>query len=1161
MANTCDDAFQQILDLQKQQQELRRQLSDSERARRAGETFTRAEVGNQIILPGAGRAPRVLDDKELSRGLQQLADNLESPELEAHVQRSFGDSARPIGAEGLFQNYDRILREVDVSQAEDYAKLAEALGLTWRNIDPKDHAFVTQTYGPERMAEMVAQALKDFGVTVPEVAARMANDAAGFAGMVERMTRIRLFADRTKHQFLGATGRIGDFMDSLPGAVVPDALKQEAFKWYKLALLGERHFAYARRRTAQSLRSLQDDMGEGAIPDFTDSPWLSPEGARLDPGGAGEGAIKGPAETLGLTPDDVSNDSVIGKIIEAVDEGPAGLKTLRDIQETINLEGFDPKAKLDEGWFNATMRRGRAFAKDSQLSGVTTQIKSGEMTNVVMMLYGPVQKTFKNGMTMVPAGTDSLKRLGLVEAAKVSAKSYSYALHATRIGLKKMIHDAYFEGKTRFGGNPDVYGTRMSSNAEVRAEANAISKQAWSQKNFLANVAMAGPKINAAARLKLQELWNDMPLQPALRMLGIFDEVHGKFQYLFHLMSDLEVKARAESVTLGLDTEAKRNAWVQDQLEQAVYQATPTEANIKAFRKQMKLGLMDDQADMDIVGDGRMTDQQVMDLMVEQEMAGAPTFATQASVRAFDYATGTRMQNHPSSEILRFGGSSLDPIRSIDTSVMELKRNWMFDTVLPYWRAPANALLFDLRLATSPFYDPIKMTTLALKGKAGSEEFAEVASRWAISMGLLALFGAADQAGLIEGNTNPDPAKRNSFMGMPYLGGLPILSTLFLWKDVKDALDGGGASDLDGNESYNGIAQVLTGYIMRGTGIAQLQQLVTAFSDGNMDAWDALVAFGGFQIQGNYIPFSGAARSVDRTMGTDIANQYRDGKDSPSLVYNQGVLETDTDDPFAPVLKKLRDLAYNTVPVLAGLPGNRKDQDWLGSPRGHIAGIDFARVIPIGFPGAWPRDPIYPELENLGQLDPPLEFRRRNLDGVGMSAALQREAIDIYGSTPGGSLLATNALLGKSVNISLPIKFSTVLPNGVRIVDGETVRIDLGPFLEKHVKGKKVADAFRSLFNDPIYQAMEGDQKLTSNLALRDQPQAVRRRQPGQLMVKAIKDYYLDVTRMQLEQRAAAGTSPEAKAWSDAKTRAVQGATKDSMDRLQPLIRALGGGQ
>lgn len=1159
MANTCDDAFQEIQALQQRKQELERQLQESERARKAGQVFTRAEVGNKILLPGRDGTVRELDDKELSRGLQQLADQLDSHQLDDFVERALGEKRRPVGAEGQFVNFDRILQEIDIQDAADYAKLARALGLTWEKIAPEDFAFVTEVYGRERMAEVTARALSEFGVTVPEVQARMANDAAGFAGMVERMARIRLFADRTKARFMDGTGKIADFMDSLPGAAVPDAMKQDAYKWYKLALLGERHYAFARRRTAQTLRSLQDGLEEGDIPDFVDTPWLTPEADRLTPGA--EGAPDAGAEVeeiLGLTPDDVGPDSVIGKIIEAVDDGPAGRKALRDIQETLEIEDIDPKAKLDEGWFNATMRRGRAFAKDSQLSGTVTQLKSGVMTNATMMLYGPLQKTLKNGLTMVPAGTKSLKRLGLIESAQISARAYTYALNMTRTGLKKMLKDAYFEGKTRFGGNPDVYGRQMSVNSEVRADAMAISKQEWSRRNWLANVAMAGPKVNATVRLNLQKLWNDMPLQPALRALGTSDEVFGKFQYLFHLMSDLEVKARAEAVTLGLDTEAKRNDWVQQQLELAVHQATPTEANIKAFRKQMKLGAMDVDADAEDIA--RMTDQQVMDLMVKQNMAGSPTFGTPASLRAFEYGAETRMQQTPGGEMVRFADGSLDPIAAIDKSVMQLKKNWMFDTVLPYWRAPVNALLFDLRLATSPFYDPIKMATLAIKGKAGSEEMAEVASRFAISLGLLALFGAANEAGLITGNTHPDPAKRNSFMGAPYLGGLPILSTLFLWKDVTDALSKGGASDLDGNEAHNGMAQVLTGYIMRGTGIAQLQQLISAFGDGNIDAWDALVRFGGFQIKGNYLPFAGAIGSFERLGGLDLANQYQDGKDAPRLDFERGQV-ADTDSPFEDVLKRLRTLAYATVPVLAGAQGNRRDQDWLGSPRGHIAGIDFAKVIPIGFPGAWPQDPIYAELEAMGQLDPPVEFRRRNLDGVGMSAALQREAIDIYGTVKGDSLLAMNAMVGKRVTARFPIEFSTVLPNGVRIVSGETVSIDLAPFLEKHVKGKPIADALRSLFNDPLYQRMEDDPALTSDLSRRDMPVALRRQQPAQQMISAIKAYYLDQTRTELERRARTGESPEAAAWSQAKTQAVMGRTKDAMNRLQPLVDALGGGQ
>ena len=141
------------------------------------------------------------------------------------------------------------------------------------------------------------------------------------------------------------------------------------------------------------------------------------------------------------------------------------------------------------------------------------------------------------------------------------------------------------------------------------------------------------------------------------------------------------------------------------------------------------------------------------------------------------------------------------------------------------------------------------------------------------------------------------------------------------------------------------------------------------------------------------------------------------------------------------------------------------------------------------------------------------------------------------------------------------MEFSAVLPTGVRIKGGEVATIDLGAFFEKHVTGKTVADALRSLFNDPLYQRMEADPKLTSDLSRRDMPQALRRQQPAQQMISAIKAYYLDQTRAELEKRAMEGTSAEAKAWSDAKTEAVKGRTKDALDRLQATINALGGGQ
>lgn len=1168
MANVCEDGFQELQALQQRKQELERQLQESERARKAGERFTQAEVGNKILLPGRNGTVRELDDKEISRGLGHWADAMESDELADFVEQAIDGRATPNGAEGQFINFRQMLDEIrDVDEVTDMARVSRALGISWEKIAPEDNAFVRTIYGKERMAKVMADAYREFGLEPNKLVARMTNDAAAFSGLVERMARSKLFAGASLADFVEASDKILAFMEKTPGAQVPDALKQETYKAYKWALWGERNFAFNRRATGQTLRSLQDgvEIEDLTLPDFDKAPWLSPVEDRLTPGGAKPVANPEADNPLALTPDDVGPDSVIGQIIQAVDDGPAAIKTLEDIVDAVRIGGIGRKSKLDEGWFNVAMRRSMATVKDSQLSSLNTAVKSGVLSSVDMMFYGPLKTTFKNGMTMVPAGTGSLKRLGLIEAAQISAKSYRYALSMTRTGLKKMLKEAYFDGKTRFGGNPDTYGKLMSDNATVRAEIKADAKQAWSQKNFVANIALLGPKANAKTRLFLQELWHDLPLRPALRFQGAVDEFFGKPQYLFHLMADLEVKARAEAVTLGLDTEAKRNDWVQDQLQQAVYQVTPTEANVKAYRKQMKLGAMDGQLGLDGVDmpGKRLTDQQVMDRMIEENIAGSPTFGTPASLRAFQYAAEMRMQQTPGVELGKFAGNSHDWIRGVDKAVMGLRReNYFFDKMIPYWRSPVNATLFTLRGAASPFYDPLKMATLAIKGKAGSEEMAEVASRWAISMGLLGLFAAADQAGLITGSTHPDPSKRNSFMGVPYLGALPILSILFLWKDAKDAYVKAGASDLDGNEMHNGVLQVLTGTIMRGTGIAQLQQLVHAFGDGNMDAWDALVAFGGFQLRGHFVPFTGAIGSFERLGGLDLANQYRDGKNTPQLDFEAGQI-ADADDWMAPIMARLRNLAYSAVPGLAGAQGHRKDKDWLGYDRGHINGLNFDKAgIPIGTPGAWPSsDPVYAELETMGQLDPPIQLRRRNLDGVGMSAALQREFVDIYGEVKGNSLLEMNELAGRKVTAKFPIGFSTVLPNGVRIVGGKTENIDLAYILEPHVKGRKIADALRSLFKDPVYQAMEADPILTSDLSRRDMPQAMRRQQPAQELVNGIKTYYLDLTRAELEKRGRDGKSAEAKAWSDSKTRAIMGRTQDALGRLQPLINALGAGR
>ena len=262
--------------------------------------------------------------------------------------------------------------------------------------------------------------------------------------------------------------------------------------------------------------------------------------------------------------------------------------------------------------------------------------------------------------------------------------------------------------------------------------------------------------------------------------------------------------------------------------------------------------------------------------------------------------------------------------------------------------------------------------------------------------------------------------------------------------------------------------------------------------------------------------------------------------------------------------KALRDLAYNTLPSTAAATGSpRKLKDHLGNPIGHAFGIDLAKGFP-GFPAIWPKgrinDVVYGELDTQDMLNPPEPMLTRRLSGIGMSDELQAEYNDIHGSVKGGSFTGRMDLAGKAVSVRFPMPTDSISKDdpetpgrnegGIRIRKDKGATIPIDQFLEKHVKGKTKLQAFYSLFEDPIYQAMEDDPLQSADPRIQDQPKALRRTRPAQLMIQATTDYYDLLTQDELERRAAAGTSEPAKQWSDAKTQMAEEQFKRSQESL-----------
>lgn len=122
------------------------------------------------------------------------------------------------------------------------------------------------------------------------------------------------------------------------------------------------------------------------------------------------------------------------------------------------------------------------------------------------------------------------------------------------------------------------------------------------------------------------------------------------------------MKARTEGAQLGLLDQRTRDEWVQARLDEAIYQATPSEANIKSFRKQHSLKGSD------------FTDDEIGKMIAEQNMAGGPTLATPESRNAFDYSAWARFQNRPQSSEM---GSWLGkPIEKLDEAMMSARQAW-----------------------------------------------------------------------------------------------------------------------------------------------------------------------------------------------------------------------------------------------------------------------------------------------------------------------------------------------------------------------------------------------------------------------------------------------------------------------------------------------------
>lgn len=1149
MANNCEDKFQYI-----QRLEQMKAAIDAEMQKHlAG--------GKDSDLPRAFLRDRFTGEEmevDIGRWIDEAMVS-QSPAMQDFAARAAGEMRKPAGDQGWFMNAAQMVDRMGIESAQDVLALMQGLTISWEKGNPADFARVTAINDPEAFAQRLADSFAEASLAIDkdQLAAAITTNVAPFFRITDNQTRLQVFADITRVTMQSKLAAIIKEIEST-GRPPSGDLAAEFAESYRKAVFGHRAAAVSRRVSGQLLQQLQRDPGmdlsgmTGRLSqDILDQasrifgiPGVTEDIAPTRAAGNGEGAAPAPngvvatptpnGDGAGPTP-----NGVLGKVAEASSRGVDGLQDLKDILDTVDEELKDPLAPPPDDDFDHNWRRNaRAYFKDSQLFSLNTQLVNNYLSGKLIFAAEGVRKAGENAVRLKamdvrqPIATSWTRNLpgaqDLLDGARVAAEAGILAHGAIRQGWATSIKQGFLEANTPFAGNPDTLGAKgtldiddqyeiarrvLFGDAEDSSPSVANFFGSFGQEPVAEWPLVARDKAFVGLKLLGNHLIEKaggprLPVTSALQMMGAADNRAGLRVHMTTRANQLLLERIREEPGEGW---ADRRAWVTRKLDDELYQATPTPQNIRDARQQFNL---DDASDEEIA------------TLLAAEKVGMPVLASQAQREAFQFSGYARLQRRPDG----YAGK-------VDDAAMKLRDNRYADAFVPYWRSPFNQQLWTLSTAIPPVIGTAKII-FKIGGQPTTEQMAKVAGGWVTSLSMIGMFAAMDSMGIIEGNGPLDPEARkqwlaegnrpNSMFGIPLLslGALPVLQTLFLYKDLKESFVNGEYSDYDRYNGWMGLLQVMTGQLMRQTSVGQLYQLLDLVMDPTESKANM---FAGFLLNGQLNPASGPMRDIERFAQL----RQRDLFGPRPMTKRDQELQQQVphDDPLEQVKDALRRMAYNSVPGVAAALGQPiKDKDYLGYklrlPEG-IFRTEWQDKMGVGTPAIWPswapasagsRSPVHAVLDRIGMLSPPAPLVSGRMDNVLMGAELEHEYNHLVGTVKGDAI-GDDPLFERRLQWRRTGK-EAYMDNEGRQVEATPMSVDLnsGGFMDGLTRGKTLEQALRGLFTSPTWKKLEANPQLTTDRSITDRPKAEIMQLPGAVMVRRLHDYYGHLARNEVER-------------------------------------------
>lgn len=1084
MAN-CDDLFQQIQALQQRRQEI----TDADGVLRSSQEPPERDPAKNFVFRDKTTG------QELETNYDEMWQDMASDprKMAAWAERAAGERRTPIGSDGEFENLAQMVDRMGFDSAARMAAMLQALTGDWAKYSPSDFHAITAINDKSVVADRLQRAFEDAGIKIrsDQLSQAIAANAAPFMGILDNAAKLQVFADITRTNAIRKMQAIADEVDvtGLPPSV---EAKGEFVDAYIKSLFAHRSLRVAKRRSGQLLQQWQRLMGEDQA--MQGSLWEQT-------GIEAKAEVDSLAEDLigATTADLVGPDSAAAKFIDAANKGASGQLEMTELIDAAKVQGLDPLASLDKG-FN-WKDQARSYYKDIILFAAKTQAVANYLSQKMVFIAEGVKKAAGNGPLIQEGATlfhrDLLK--ANIDGARAAAEAAFRAETIIKQSWGESIRKGFFQADAPFAGNPDAFGVTNGAIPipEQYKIAQKVLEDPWDPKRLPVQIRdkwLVSNKLvtnylleKALSRAAGREI--KLPVTPALQMLGAVDQRAGLRVYMTDRANDFFIKSFHEGPDWSW---AERRRYVDQKLQDVLYTADPSEQQIAAFRKQYTLG---EEVSNDEIAH-----------YIASEKVGVPVLADPGNRKSWEFSQYARMQNKPQG----FGAGM------IDDAIRPIRKNDYGDMLISFWRSPWNQTFWDMSLGAPPI-----MNTARVIGKIKAGEpipgqlLAATQAGWIMFGGMLALFSALDNDyGKLTGSAPLEPRAReqwynagnrpNSVFGIPYnLGGIPVLNTLFLWKDLKEAFVTGVYSDYDRQQAWWQLMQVGTGQVMRQTGFRALEVLSEALTDATPEKWQRLV---GFMANGQLNPFSGAMRTVEGVLGLGPDTVQFNRRVGLSDAY--AVEQVGADDPLQQTLEGLQNFLRAGSPMLAAFAGaTLRETDHMGRNMTPWNDWIFKNEWPTGVPMDWnAQSKVYSTLHGLGLMNPPEELMKGRLFDVPMGRDAEKEFNHYLGFTKGGQYSSHPLFSGKTTyNVNYKTPYETTYGQQV---ETSSIPVDMTSLLDRATNGRTQYEATNYVLNSREWKKWDANPATTTDPRVRDMPLDLRRQQPGAWVLKQIKDYY-----------------------------------------------------